>query len=102
MGDGAASLGGFYAHQSLCLSILHVCLSHGDTVYRQRVVQSNNGEQSLQPPFFSSLTRIGANCSHRFVFVDRSKQMKRSLQDGAAVVKRKRGVLHKRNAEAED
>lgn len=52
MGDGAASLGGYYAHQSLCLSILHVCLSHGDTVYRQRVVQSNNGEQSPQPPFF--------------------------------------------------
>ena len=34
---------------SLCLSMLHVCLSHGDTVYRQCTVQPNNGEQACSP-----------------------------------------------------
>lgn len=72
---------------SVCLSILHVCLSHGDTVYRQCAEQPNNGEQACSP--FRAY-RLDTNCS-RLVFVHRAEQIKTILRQRDGRKKDSRG-----------
>lgn len=86
----------------VCLSILHVCLSHGDTVYRQCAEQPNNGEQACSP--FRAY-RLDTNCS-RLVFVHRAEQIKNDFEAERWSGKKRdmglREALYKRNAKASD